>query len=469
MYTKTNINSICVATLLSILIVFHCVGCSEKQTATSISVDTTVSATPALLVTLPENDSPPEKGAVTANHVPKGAIVDYFFSRNGRSVTFSVRDYGYSYVSINGKPGKIYKADVGRVILSDEGNHVAYAVPDGALWRMVTDGIEGAAFERVGLPQFSPDGRHVAYSALERGRWGLVVDRRWHDIKSAQHGQQLFSNDSTLIAYIDEVGEDYMGRLVVSNLKLKEQRIIVPAGVDNITSTRDKSRVAAIVADSGKHHVISFSFDNPGEVKSGPVYDAISNLVFAPDGVSLAYVAEKGGTRYMVLNDREEVLGDDNLKEPPVVRPDLQGVAAIIDGKGGKSYLHEYFYRDIKTSNKYDGAEHLSYSKVGVPVFAAVNAARKEWFIVAGGKEGPPFDRVISPLFSPDGKYIVYRVRKDGKRFVVVADPRGKTVRQHPAYEQVFEVQFTADGKSVAYGVKDGNKLIWKVEPLYGS
>jgi len=73
---------------------------------------------------------------------------------------------------------------------------------------------------------------------------------------------------------------------------------------------------------------------------------------------------------------------------------------------------------------------------------------------------------VVSPIFSPDEKFLVYRARKDGKRFVVVADTRGKTITQQPSYEQVFQPVFTADGKSVAYGVKDGNKLIWKVEKL---
>ncbi len=85
---------------------------------------------------------------------------------------------------------------------------------------------------------------------------------------------------------------------------------------------------------------------------------------------------------------------------------------------------------------------------------------------MANGKEGPVFDRVVTPLFSPDGTLLVCCARKDGRRFVVVADAGGKTVRRHQAYEQVFPVTFTSDGKSVAYGVKDGNKLIWKVEKM---
>ena len=77
-----------------------------------------------------------------------------------------------------------------------------------------------------------------------------------------------------------------------------------------------------------------------------------------------------------------------------------------------------------------------------------------------------PRDWFSVSMFSPDGKFIVYRARKAGKRFVVVADTNGKTIRRHPSYEQVFQPVFTDDGKSVAYGVKDGNELWWKVEKM---
>lgn len=466
MHTTTGLRAIIVAMCLSVYVALFCSGCREKQTATGIREDTAISATTALLVTLPENDNPPEKGADYANQVPRGAVVDFFFSENGRSVAYSVRDYGYSYVSHNGKLGTVYKADVAPVVLSADGNHVAYGAPGGDLWRMVVDGVEGAAFTQVRDPQFSPDGTHVAYSALKEGIWGLVVDRTWHAGKSAQHEQHLFSGDSSRIAYVDEVGESYAGRLVVTDLKFREQKIVAPAGVHTIVCNGDKTRVAAVVVAGGKQRVISFSFANTGDVKAGPAYDSVTNLVFAPDGVSVAYTAEKAGAKYVVLNDREEVLGDENLKEPPVVRPDLKVVAAIIEGKDKKSYLREFFSRITKGEKRYDGANFLTYSRDGVSAFAAASEARKAWFIVVDGKEGPPFDRVVEPRFSPNGKYIVYRARKDGKRFVVVADATGKVLRQSPAYEQVFDVQFTADGKSVAYGVKDSNRLIWKAEAL---
>jgi hypothetical protein len=83
---------------------------------------------------------------------------------------------------------------------------------------------------------------------------------------------------------------------------------------------------------------------------------------------------------------------------------------------------------------------------------------------VLNGKEGPPFDRVVSPVFSRDGRLLAYRARKDGRRFAVVADAGGGGISLHPAHEQVFPVLFTEDGKSIAYGAKDGERIAWSVE-----
>jgi Tol biopolymer transport system component len=87
-------------------------------------------------------------------------------------------------------------------------------------------------------------------------------------------------------------------------------------------------------------------------------------------------------------------------------------------------------------------------------------------FVVVNGKEGPSFEMVVSPMFSPDGTKLVYRAREGGKRFVVVADADGRVIRRQPEYEMVFSTVFTEDGSSVAYGAKNGNELWWKVEKL---
>jgi hypothetical protein len=146
-----------------------------------------------------------------------------------------------------------------------------------------------------------------------------------------------------------------------------------------------------------------------------------------------------------------------------VIRPDGKAVGIFVLS-GDTVRLHQSFAAGALDELAPGGGDDLAYSSAGV--YAYATSRGEQHYVVVGGKEGPPFDRVVTPSFSPDGRAVVYRARKDGKRFVVVADLDGKTIRQHAAYEQVFPVRFTADGKSVAYGVKDGRRLAWKVEPL---
>jgi hypothetical protein len=114
---------------------------------------------------------------------------------------------------------------------------------------------------------------------------------------------------------------------------------------------------------------------------------------------------------------------------------------------------------------QYNEVAFLSYNVNGDSyVFAAQDG--DHMFYVVNGSKSPQFDKILAPLFTPDGKMIVGRVRNDGKRYVVVLDTQGRIVRQHPDYEMVFNPVFTADGKSVAYGVKNGSQIIWKVEKL---
>lgn len=72
----------------------------------------------------------------------------------------------------------------------------------------------------------------------------------------------------------------------------------------------------------------------------------------------------------------------------------------------------------------------------------------------------------VGPQFSPDGARQIYRARKDGKRFVVVADANGTTIDQQPDYDMGWQPVITTDGKSIAYCVKIGKELWWKVEPV---
>jgi WD40-like Beta Propeller Repeat len=420
--------------------------------------------TPAVLATLPEEDEPAAESPPSGLglHAPLSTGIEFFFSERGGGVAYAVEKGAGFQVVHNGRPGRPYEA-VGTIALSPDGRRCAHGALVEGTWRMVVDGVEGQGFAAVQSLVFSPDGAHVAYQAMASERWHLVVDATVSVGTRTRYLGQEFSGDSTRIAFIDDADDQDAGRLVVSDLAFKTLTVVDPHA-SGLLVNADRTGVAATSATGGKQQVLTFDFDRPESVRRGGKYDKVNRPVFSPDGGSLAYVAERAGQRSMVLDDKVEPIPPADMVDLPAIRPDNKAVGVFVVS-GGAVSLHQFFAAARAGETPCDQAEGLTYSADGrTHAYAARRG--ESWFVVAGGQEGPAFDRVVSPAFSPDGKFLVYRARKDGQRFVVVADPSGKTIRHHPAYQQVFPVRFTADGKSVAYGVKDGRRLAWKVEAL---
>mgnify|MGYP001606392498 CR=1 FL=1 len=147
-----------------------------------------------------------------------------------------------------------------------------------------------------------------------------------------------------------------------------------------------------------------------------------------------------------------------------VINQSGKSLGALISA-GNSKYLYEMFGSSGRKGKAYDEVEWLTYSSDGTASALAVRKG-KSWCVVVNGKEGPEFDRVVSPKFSPDGKKIVYRARSNGERYVIVANLDGSVIKEHPHYDAIWDVNFTNDGAAVGYGVKQGNELLWKVEKL---
>lgn len=437
-------------------------GCRPNGAEKSNSGTSRVLAATTLLATLAPDDKPQSIAMPTgaAFHAAPTAQLEFIFSELGGGVAYVVQKNGMSHVVHNGSVGKPYKI-IGAVALSLDGKRIAYGALVDGKWRMVVDGKEGAPFNTVKSPLFSPDGAHIAYQAMSGERWHLVVDGTPNAGTLKRYLKHEFSGDSSRIAFIDDVDNNNRGRLVVSDLAFSKQTVVA-TGVSSMQTSADKSRIAAVIVSNNSQMVIDFSFDRPESARKGTMYDTVQGIAFGPDGRSLAYTAARAGKPLMVINGQEQPLPDGVMAGLPVIHPDRKSAGSLIF-LNGVTFMQEL--PNGNRENAFESAESLVYSKDGR--FHAYAARKGEnWFIVVNGKEGPIFDRVVTPKFSPDWKFLVYRARKSGKRFVVAADTSGKTIRTFPEYEQVFDVQFTADGKSVAYGVKDGQKLIWKVDKL---
>ena len=190
---------------------------------------------------------------------------------------------------------------------------------------------------------------------------------------------------------------------------------------------------------------------------------------FAPDNSSVAYTFVKSDAeRYIVYNDREEKIptGDEFLSDL-VVLSEPSHVGVVIGTAVHARMIHA-FQKQKQSEKPYGYISDLVSSKDGLHyAYIAVKPGGQERTnIVVDGNEGQVFDKIVSPVFSPDGRFLVYRARQDGKRFIVISDLKGKVLRQHKDYDMVFQPVFTEDGKSVAYGVLDGLEFWWKVEKL---
>lgn len=466
-YAKLQ-SCLCFVCCLLVAVLGACTNEQNSPVKKIEPVSTKVTTTTALLATIAENEGP-VSSASNSSHTKNSTMgtqqADIVIDMNqlGKGVAYIVKVGEQVRVVHNGKPGKLYSEIESHTLsLSPDGKRVAYGAKVGDKWMIVDNEAEYGPFDDKSKPTFSPDSKQITYTAKTGEMWHVFVNHKKKSLAVSYYDSPLISNNSEKLFILENTADESLWRIVISDLNFKKVRSR-NVKTNSYKVNAGRTMVAAIDKEESKQRVVEMSFEKPDAVKQGPLYDEVSNLTYNQDGSVLAYVAKKDGVNYAVMNGKEEKLPGE-APWPLVIRPDHKGVALfIVNGK--RAYLHQPFFDNGIKNGVYKEGNDLTYSSDSRHL-AYVAIKNEQFLIVVDGKEGPVFDRVISPQFSPDGRYLVYRARQNGKRFVVVADPNGKVLKQHPGYERVFEVVFTADGKSVAYGVKDGKQLAWKVEAL---
>jgi WD40 repeat protein len=391
------------------------------------------------------------------------------FAKNGSGVAYIEHVDGNSRVVYNGVPGKLYQV-VGDLAFSSVGSRIAYvAHKDDKFKKIIVDGWEGPLFTEIGMPVFSPDGKHHMYTVTEgENTYGVIDHKVRRDYKLTR--DPVFSPDSRFIAFSARTTDGLGKQLILSDLSMQDKKVFDSCGESFIASD-DGTRLAVVCTEGDKLSVKILDFQTRSHISSGQVHTGgkIARMRFAPDNRAVAYTFVKSDSeRYVVYKDRIEKIptGDEFLSDLLVLtEPEHVGV---VIGTAVNARLYNAFQMQKFSGKSYGYISDLVSSKDGRHfAYIAIKAGGEERMsIVVDGNEGQLFDKIVSPVFSPDGRFLVYRARQDGKRFIVISDLKGKVLSQHKEYEMVFQPVFTEDGKSVAYGVLDGSEFWWKVEKL---
>jgi len=387
-------------------------------------------------------------------------LLDAVFSANGKHVMIAATKDGKVSLFYDSQMSMSYDEIRGMVFRNGYSDH-AYVARKGEKNTVVVKGVLGKPYDSIGIPIFIPDG-NIVYPARLNNHWFIVAGNNiGQNFDSSSPAPAIITNGN-IIAYAERKSDANKYNLNVCSPDLKE--CVKGKDYDFITgliANSSNKAIAYIAVNNGKTTVVNIHFSQTGIVESeGRWYDEVSIARYSNNGDHIAYLA-KAEHRAILVKDGVETMTDNydvvfdmavSAQGKVIHSAILKGqVAAYIDGK--------------KRSKAYNGVDDLRLSPDGDNyVFSAEKGDKS--IVVINGKETQIFDRVVTPKFSPDGSKIVYRARSKGERFVVVADLKGRAVREHPHYESVWDVSFSSDGKLLGYGVKTGQEFWWKVEKL---
>lgn len=358
---------------------------------------------------------------------------------------------------------------VDQLVVGPDGKRLAYLAVEGGKARVLVDGQAGPVVASVQNLSFSRDGRHVFYVAEVDGKSMLVIDGRPGPATAGFVGApfQAAGSDDVVVVERPAAGGPCA---VVTYSTAMVRRVLAEVGeAQEARPSPDLTRIAVASGGESAMRVSVHPLAGPAARQEGEVFELVRLISWDTSGTRLLYTAHRGDDLYLVLDGKAERLPPGDVVEPPLYVPGRQAVA-VVQVEGDHARLHWAFspapapdeiHASIADLTLSPDGRHLAYAAEG----RGDRDARA--YLVVDGKAAPEtFDRVVSPRFSPDGSKVVYRARKEGQRFLVLAGADARLLRQFPAFEQVFVPAFTPDGTAVAYAVKVQNQLVWQVEKL---
>lgn len=434
------------------------------------------------------------------------------FSSDGRQVFYGAEKKGKKIVVVASpsgqRPGDAYDS-ISFLIASPDGRRFAYGGKTGGKKRLVVDNneLKDLYHEEVAPGAFSPDGRFVAceVGGLKEKKWFILVSDGEKEVYrspvySDTWREPVFSPDGRLLMF--ELGDDKRDTenvnrkrrtffLDLSKKKIIKEQLCADCDTGEFSFSSDSSRVVYRITqkDRKKSFLILQDFGHDKE-RWTELSAWSGGVLLTQDGKQIVYNEDKKGKQYLVVApwkapERGKKIGPYDSILRPVIGPDRTTVA-FHAMKGGK-WLSVVGKRESPA--RYDGVGDapLIFSPDGSKIaYAARRGGEQKKMGISGGKwmmvvspakkagevkEGPSYDMVNSPVFSPDGRRIAYRARTgpmdNAKRFIVIADAEtGKVIKESPAGDEIWPPVWSADSKAVGYGTRIGRELWWKVEAV---
>lgn len=305
---------------------------------------------------------------------------------------------------------------------------------------------------------FSPNGKRWAYFAERLGDGlYLVVDGKPEKLapdREIDRDSLVWSPDSAYAAYL--VRKNHKTRVVQSApaswlasrpgdwFGAREGEWFDELEDDRIQFARD-DRLVYKARKGQKWYLVVGSRKSQG-------FDGVGPIILGPQGGAFSTGLKKG-TEYALINHKTGSVVEEfdplfgHSGDPIYLAQDDDKTFCVI------GFFRQKRFDDIARTRM---TLH--------PVDDAVAYAAREgemWLVMSASKSNYRWDRVSTPLYSPDGRHLAYTAEIENKWYLVLDEkPIGP-------FDLVDVPVFSDDSRHVAFLARKGRALSWKVEKLY--
>ncbi len=377
---------------------------------------------------------------------------------------------------------------------------------------------------------FADEDRHIAFierieeagSSGERVVHNGVPGKVYAAIAHDDFGRLHLAEDGQRVAYVASLaeggGRQGAGTVLVLNGEEKSLEGRAAAGAP---APRGQARPTLFISADARRYAYERDTGHGRQYvidgEAGPEYDIVRQFVFSPDGRGHAYTAQQGarGGRHFVIVDGQESGGYEGIEIPPFFSPNGSRYAyvgregreehrVVIDGNGVGTYYeindlvfspdgsrvafglgsledrqrHRGYYVDghvtmLGPAGRTHVTGPIAFSPDGqrVAITTGFYTTFHNVQLIVEGQEHPAFHTFSSgpkamPIFSPDGRHVVYRASDETRRRFLVLDGEAMPGNvQVTTTAAVLDYVFLPDGRLQYYALEDGEIYRYRVTP----